>query len=181
MNIVKNKLKFHLRNPAMTTASMAYFGGIFLAIVFVATAIKWPGSFPSYVLLSLAFNWLLFDALKKQYSAGYVFLALVMWIGFWLKFSMNTVFSTMWMEPIGNFDFSVEQVDTVSIVASIGAFGVMLAGKLFGAIAGKAGRPAPSRWRYRQSILLVDRALRCRRHERAKRGLSNRSGIQAAS
>lgn len=142
--MVKNKLKFHLWHPAVTTAYVAYFIGITVAILFVATAITWPGSFSSYVLLSLAFNWLLFDALKKQYSAGYVFLALVMWIGFWLKFSVNTVFSTVWMEPIGNFDFSVEQVDTVSIVASIGAFGVILAGMLFGAIAGKpdAQRPA---------------------------------------
>lgn len=143
MNLFKNKLQFHLRNAAMTTASMTYFGRGFLAIVFVATIIKWPGSFPSYVLLSLAFNWLLFDALKKQYSAGYVFLAVVMWIGFWLKFSMHTVFSTVWMEPIGNFDFSVEQVDTVSIVASIGAFGVMLAGKFFGAIAGRPDAQRP--------------------------------------
>lgn len=144
VNIVKNNLKFHLWLPAVTTAYVAYFFGIIVAILFVATAIKWPGSFPTYVLLSLAFNWLLFDALKKQHSAGYVFLALVMWIGFWLKFSVNTVFSTVWMEPIGNFDFSVEQVDTVSIVASIGAFGVMLAGTFFGAIAGRpdAQRPA---------------------------------------
>ncbi len=143
MKIIKNILQFRLRNAVMTTASMTYFGGGFLAIVFVATLIKWPGSFPSYVLLSLAFNWLLFDALKKKYSAGYVFLALVMWIGFWLKFSMHAVFSTVWMEPIGNFDFSVEQVNTVSIVASIGAFGVMLAGKLFGAIAGKPDAQRP--------------------------------------
>ena len=144
LNIVKNNLKFHLWLPAVTTAYVACFFGIIFAILFVATVIKWPGSFPTYVLLSLAFNWLLFDALKKQYSAGYVFLALVMWIGFWLKFSVNTVFSTVWMEPIGNFDFSVEQVDTVSIVASIGAFGVMLAGTLFGALVGKldAQRPA---------------------------------------
>lgn len=41
------------------------------------------------------------------------------------------------MEPIGNFNFSVEQVDTVATVASIGALGMLLAAKLFGLIARK--------------------------------------------
>lgn len=135
--MVKTSLKPRLYSLAIKGTSIIHALGLFVVVVFVAAAAKWPGSFPSYVLLSLAFNWLLIDALIKQYSVGYLFLAVVTWIGYWLKFSLNTIFSAVWMEPIGNFNFSVEQVDTVATVASIGALGILLAGKLFGSIVGK--------------------------------------------
>lgn len=124
-------IKSALGLNTVTAEILAYSAATLVAAIFTATSLKWPGSFASYALLSLAFNWLFFDAIRKQYSAGYLFLTAVMWIGFWLKFSINTIFSTIWMAPIGTFDFSAQQVDHVAVVASIGALGAMLAGVLF--------------------------------------------------
>lgn len=124
-------IKSALGLNTVTAEIFAFAASILVATIFIATSFKWHGSFASYALLSLAFNWLFFDAIRRQYSAGYLFLTAVMWIGFWLKFSINTIFSTIWMEPIGTFDFSVQQVDNVAVVASIGALGALLAGALF--------------------------------------------------
>lgn len=134
---LRPSIKSALGLNTVTAEILAYSASILVAAIFIGTSLKWPGSFASYALLSLAFNWLFFDAIRKQYSAGYLFLAAVMWIGFWLKFSVNTIFSTVWMEPIGTFDFSVQQVDHVAVVASIGALGTLLAGILFNKLSEK--------------------------------------------
>ncbi|MDO9132640.1 hypothetical protein [Hydrogenophaga sp.] len=135
---LRPSIKSALGLNTVTAEILAYSASILVAAIFIATSLKWPGSFASYALLSLAFNWLFFDAILKQHSAGYLFLAAVMWIGFWLKFSVNTIFSTVWMEPIGTFDFSVQQVDHVAVVASIGALGALLAGALFNKLSKKS-------------------------------------------
>ena len=105
-----------------------------ILFTFIATYSVWPGSILTYILFSLAFNLLLYSAVKYQITVGYVFLAVVLWIGFWLKLSMHLLYPSMWMEPTGSFDFSKESFDELAIVSSVGAIGVFLAGFTFGSV-----------------------------------------------
>lgn len=103
-----------------------------IATLFIAAAIAWPGSAYTYLIFSAIFALLLYFAFKRRASAGYVFLVVVLWIGFWLKLSLHILEPTLqWMEPTGLFNFSKAAWDEVAIVSTFGACGVLVGGYLF--------------------------------------------------
>ena len=111
---------------------------IFILCIFISTYICWPGSKNKYLIFSISFSLLLYFSLKRRPSVGYVFLAVVLWIGFWLKLSIHILDPKLpWMEPTGLFDFSNQAWDEVALVSSIGAFAVLISGFFFPALSGK--------------------------------------------
>ena len=100
--------------------------------IFVTTLIAWPGSKLAYSIFSAVFTLLLYSALKARVSAGYVFLAIALWIGYWLKLSIHIIEPTLpWMEPTGLFDFGKKSWDEVLLISSIGAVAVFVVGTFF--------------------------------------------------
>ena len=103
--------------------------GLLFVSLFFMTYVVWPGSKKVYLMFTVSFMLLLYFSIKHQPSAGYVFLAFALWIGFWLKLSLHTLDPTLqWMEPTGLFDFSRDSWDKVAIIASVGALAVLFGG-----------------------------------------------------
>lgn len=102
-------------------------------VIFWATAIRWPGSFYAYGAMSLAFLGLLAVGIRHLVAGnvGFSLLAVLLWVGYWLKLSVHLVFETPWVEPIGRFGSSAQEWDAVATVSATGAFGVALAGLLY--------------------------------------------------
>ena len=105
--------------------------------IFFPSYFYWPGSKSTYLIFSILFGLLLHFSLKRRPSVGYVFLAVVLWIGFWLKLSIHVLDPKLpWMEPTGLFDFSRQAWDEVAIVSSVGAAAVLVGGFFFPALVG---------------------------------------------
>jgi hypothetical protein len=100
--------------------------------IFSVTAIKWPGSFHTYAAMSLALWGLLAVGVRHLVAGnvGFSLLAMLLWVGYWVKLSVHLVFGTPWVEPIGRFDSSAQNWDAVATVSATGAFGVALVGLL---------------------------------------------------
>lgn len=100
--------------------------------IFWVTAIRWPGSFHTYVAMSLAFWGLLAVGVRHLVAGnvGFALLAALLWVGYWLKLSVHLVFETPWVEPIGRFGSSAQEWDAVAAVSATGALGVVLVGLL---------------------------------------------------
>lgn len=100
--------------------------------IFWVTATRWPGSFHTYVVMSLAFWGLLAVGVRHLVAGnvGFSLLAVLLWVGYWLKLSVHLVFETPWVEPIGRFGSSAQEWDAVAAVSATGALGVVLVGLL---------------------------------------------------
>jgi hypothetical protein len=77
-------------------AANNYIGSLFVLMVFNVS---------SLVLFALAF--------VGRFSYTYFFLSLFLLLGFWLKFTIHTIFVYPYLEPVGNFDFSPASWDKV--------------------------------------------------------------------
>lgn len=93
----------------------------------VLGALRHPGSTPLYLAFSGLFLSMLVAGAWKQESYGYMFLALFVWLGFWLKFTAHTILGTPYIEPIGDFVLSPANLDAVLLVACCAALGIILA------------------------------------------------------
>lgn len=100
--------------------------------IFWITALRWPGSFHTYAGMSLAFWGLLAVGIRHLLAGnvGFSLLAVLLWVGYWLKLSVHLVFETPWVEPIGRFGSSAQEWEAVAAVSATGALGVALVGLL---------------------------------------------------
>lgn len=117
----------------LNTQILASVKGVLLllcGLFFFKALFLYEGSKGVYLLFSISYFTLLLYALKTRKTYGYLFLAIFLWLGFWLKFTWHTVFNYDYIEPIGLFVFSATSLDKVLIIASIGCWGVILAGLL---------------------------------------------------
>jgi len=60
-------------------------------------------------------------------SYTYLFTAIFLWLGFWLKCTIHTIFNYPYPEAMGTFFPSGDSMDGVLLVATIGCWGVMCA------------------------------------------------------
>ena len=89
----------------------------------------WLGEKLAYFSLSVVFGFLLLAGVVLRRNIGYLLLAVLLWIAYWLKLTLHLVDpKNTWIEPTGYFDFSGHSWDTVASVAMVGGIGVMLAG-----------------------------------------------------
>lgn len=93
----------------------------------VLGALRHQGSTALYLAFSALFLSMLVAGAWKQESYGYMFLALFVWLGFWLKFTAHTILGTPYIEPIGDFVLSPANLDAVILVACCAAIGIILA------------------------------------------------------
>lgn len=104
-----------------------------LLAIFGLTALKWPGSFYAYSFMTFAFWGLLAVGIRhlSVKNVGFALLAILLWVGYWLKLSIHLLNGMPWVEPIGRFDFSARGWDSVAIVSAIGALAIALVGLLW--------------------------------------------------
>ena len=105
---------------------------LFVGAVFVAAWQAWPGSAMTYGLFTAAFTALLVVGVAWRPGVGYLLLAVVLWIGFWMKLSLHLIDKkSTWMEPTGRFDFSPAAWDEVALVSTVGGLAVLCIGLLW--------------------------------------------------
>lgn len=101
---------------------------IFLFIVGVS---QYTGSWMHYTVFSFVFLAMLISGFYRQVSYGYLFLVVMLWLGFWLKLTVHLLVDYPFGEPVGFFDGTPAAWDKVLLVATVGGGGVMVARLLF--------------------------------------------------
>lgn len=116
-----------------------------MSIVFGMTAFKWSGSLYAYILMTLAFWGLLAVGILhlRGKNVGFALLAILLWVGYWLKLSIHLLNDIPWVEPIGRFDFSAGEWDAVAIVSAVGALAVAVVGLLWSFLLDRDRRGEP--------------------------------------
>jgi hypothetical protein len=110
-----------------TTKILKLFCFLFYLGLFVLGAINYTGSKLLYLIFSITFFCMLIVGVYKQESYGYMFLAIFIWLGFWLKFTVHTILGTAYIEPIGDFTPSPENLNNVLFIALFASLGITLA------------------------------------------------------
>lgn len=111
-------------------------------IFFIATALLWlaiflcglvsyEGSRIYYCIFSVLFLTLLLSGLYKPTCYSYLFLSVMLWLGFWLKLTYHVIFNLPYQEAIGAFVNTPESMDHVVIVAIVGCVGVLIANVVY--------------------------------------------------
>jgi hypothetical protein len=104
---------------------------VFILTIFWLTALKWPGSFHTYALMTFSFWVLLAVGIRHlSVNVGFALLAILLWVGYWLKLSIHLLNEIPWVEPIGRFEFSVREWNSVAIVSAVGALAFAFVGSL---------------------------------------------------
>lgn len=105
---------------------------IFWSILFALAITKYPGSNIYFVLFSLTFLVMLMSGFYRQVSYGYLFLVIMLWLGFWFKIIIHLLVDYQFAEPVGGFDNSSISWDEVLKIGTIGSLSVLLARILYG-------------------------------------------------
>jgi hypothetical protein len=114
-----------LRPRAGAVAAMI--GGLLLVALPAAAAPRYPGSVFSFLLFQVSYSALLLLAIPRPRRYAYTALAILLFLGFWAKFNIHSIFDYAFQEPIGSFDSSGKSWDRAMTVASAAAIGVVLA------------------------------------------------------
>ncbi|WP_397411278.1 hypothetical protein, partial [Polaromonas sp.] len=98
---------------------------VWLALL-VGGLIGHQGSYWVYAIFSVVFTAVLASAVYRQASYGYLFLAVFLWLGFWLKLSVHNIFNYAYVEPIGRFDGTAAAWDEALWVATVAGVAILL-------------------------------------------------------
>lgn len=101
------------------------------SVLFIGGLIRYSGSALTYILFSFTFLAMLVSGLVRQAGYGYLFLTIMLWLGFWLKVTVHLLLDYPYRESIGLFDGSSLAWDEVLRIATIGAIGVLGARLLY--------------------------------------------------
>lgn len=105
--------------------------GAWFALFFNSIA-QYTGSWLTYSIFSAVFLVMLISGFYRQKSYGYLFLVVMLWLGFWLKMTVHLLVDYPFGEPVGFFVATPAAWDEVLSVATIGGMGVIVARLLFG-------------------------------------------------
>lgn len=92
---------------------------------------SYPGSKLTYFIFSVSFWLMLLTSFNKRAHYGYLYLVVMLWLGFWVKLTIHLILDYPYMEPVGQFDESPEAWDEVLWVAIVASIGVMLGRLIF--------------------------------------------------
>lgn len=94
----------------------------------LVTLPNYPGRGYVYLLFSVLLHALLVFGFRRGSMFIDTFLGLFFWIGYWLKFSVRTVFADgTWYYGVGHFDYSAHATDRALLVTSCGIAGLLFA------------------------------------------------------
>ena len=98
-------------------AAFVAMGSVVWILLFVSGLRAYPGSAAVYMLFSLVFLALLLSAFYRQQTYVYIFLAVLLWLGFWNKLAWSLVGAIHLPEPVGRFVPTAANWDEVLLVA----------------------------------------------------------------
>ena len=87
---------------------------------------KYQGSAFAFTLFSSSFLILLFLGFYKNRSYAFMYLAVFLWLGFWVKLVAHLLLDYEYIEPIGVFSGSTGEWDQVLWVSTIACLGVII-------------------------------------------------------
>jgi hypothetical protein len=83
----------------------------------------------NYLSFSIISNFLILFAIRKNAIFFETFFSLLLWLGFWFKFTCTIVFTDgVFREGVGIFDYSKKSFDEVLFVAQIGLLSFIISG-----------------------------------------------------
>lgn len=112
------KHESHIKNTVLAL------GVVFYCLVVAAVASIYEGSAIRYVLFSGAAALMLWMGLGRRLGYGATMLSIFLWLGLWLKLSVNLFFSRTYTEATGGFKFLPHQYDELMSVATLVCLGV---------------------------------------------------------
>jgi len=95
--------------------------------LFVLASMQYTGSIILYGFFTCSAMLMLWLGLRNRLGYGASILTVFLWLGLWLKFTVNMAFSRPYIEPTGGFDFSSQQYDNLIIVATLVCLGISAA------------------------------------------------------
>ncbi|MFM2074257.1 MAG: hypothetical protein RJB34_562 [Pseudomonadota bacterium] len=117
-------------------AAFVAMGALVWMLLFVSSLRAYPGSAAVYIFFSLVFLALLLSAFYRQQTYVYIFLAVLLWLGFWSKLAWSLVGAIHLPEPVGRFVPIATNWDEVLLVATAAAAALLVSHVLWGRLAG---------------------------------------------
>ncbi|MDB5825056.1 MAG: hypothetical protein JWR21_3760 [Herminiimonas sp.] len=87
---------------------------------------SYPGSPLTFVSFSICYFSLIALAAPRPRLYGYTFLSALLFLGFWTKVVLHSVWSPEFVDPVGDYAGTAAEWDAALVVASCGAVGVMI-------------------------------------------------------
>ena len=100
---------------------------IFSLILFSFGIVNYIGNKFVYIIFSLVFNFSLIFSVKKKTNFFDIFFSLLIWLGFWFKFTVQISFlDYQFPEGVGTFDFDKKSFDDVLVISSFFVYHIYL-------------------------------------------------------
>ncbi len=94
--------------------------GSLTLLIFPFAYLEYKGSKIYYILFTLSYSFALFYNFRKESIFFETFFSLLLWLGFWFKFSVQIAFlNSMFPEGVGKFNRTQESFDEVLIVSQV--------------------------------------------------------------
>lgn len=113
-------------------------------VLSVTASLSYPGNFFVAMVFSTVFAAALLLIAPEPRAHAYTFLAIFLFLGFWIKFIAFTVFGFEPIEPLGAFAGSREQWSRALIVAATGGAGLVSARLCHLSLARRSTGPLPA-------------------------------------
>lgn len=91
----------------------------------IAGAWLYPGGLGVYLLFTAVFFSILYSGFFGGFQYSHCFLAVMWFIGFWLKLMVHFGSNAPYCEPVGSFDGSITAWDGILLLASVGGLGYL--------------------------------------------------------
>ena len=102
--------------------------GVIILIIFPNAYQEYQGNKFFYLLFTGTSSFALFYNFRKESIFFETFLSLLLWLGFWFKFSIQIAFlNSMFPEGIGHFSHKPEAYDEVILVSQVAIFALIFA------------------------------------------------------
>ena len=126
------KLKNHFLHKKLLLIPLIF---IFIILALLGTNF-YPGEKLQYIVFSIHAYILLYFGLAQRFSFFFLFLSIFLWLGFWFKLTIHTVFNYPFVEPVGSFLGSGNEWDQLLLTADVAFCGVILGGVIAAGILG---------------------------------------------
>ena len=97
---------------------------IFMGLGLILSYNNYEKYLASFLLFSFSSYLLIIVGIFQNVSFGILVFSLLLWMGFWLKNIVHLIFNYDYLEPIGNFDFSLQSINDLNLIISISFFSI---------------------------------------------------------
>lgn len=99
---------------------------IFMGLGLILSYNNYEKYLASFLLFSFSSYLLIIVGIFQNVSFGILVFSLLLWMGFWLKNIVHLIFNYDYLEPIGNFDFSLQSINDINLIITISFFSIII-------------------------------------------------------